>query len=57
MRRKKSNKLILIIIVLVLLLIVGVGIYYLLNKKDKDIKKEVSVSSFRTSKDSNFYNK
>ena len=40
MRRKKSNKLILIIIVLVLLLIVGVGIYYLLNKKDKDIIKE-----------------
>lgn len=40
MRKKKSNKLILIIIVLVLLLIVGVGIYYLLNKKDKDIIKE-----------------
>lgn len=40
MRRKKSNKLILIIIVLVLLLIVGVGIYHLLNKKDKDIIKE-----------------
>ena len=40
MRRKKSNKLILIIIVLVLLLLVGVGIYYLLNKKDKDIIKE-----------------
>ena len=40
MRRKKSNKLILIIIELVLLLIVGVGIYYLLNKKDKDIIKE-----------------
>ena len=40
MRRKKSNKLILIIIVLVLLFIVGVGIYYLLNKKDKDITKE-----------------
>ena len=40
MRRKKSNKLILIIIVLVLLFIVGVGIYYLLNKKDKDIIKE-----------------
>lgn len=40
MRRKKSNKLILIIIVLVLLLIVGVRIYYLLNKKDKDIIKE-----------------
>lgn len=40
MRRKKSNKLILIIIVLVLLLIVRVGIYYLLNKKDKDIIKE-----------------
>lgn len=40
MRRKKSNKLILIVIVLVLLLIVGVGIYYLLNKKDKDIIKE-----------------
>ena len=40
MRRKKSNKLILIIIVLVLLLLVGVGMYYLLNKKDKDIIKE-----------------
>ena len=40
MRRKKSNKLILIIIELVLLLLVGVGIYYLLNKKDKDIIKE-----------------
>lgn len=40
MRRKKSNKLILIIIVLVLLLLVGVGIYFLLNKKDKDIIKE-----------------
>lgn len=40
MRRKKSNKLILIIIVLVLLLIVGVGIYYLLNKKDINIVKE-----------------
>ena len=40
MRKKKSNKLILIIIVLVLLLIVGVGIYFLLNKKDINIVKE-----------------
>ena len=40
MRRKKSNKLILIIIVLVLLLLVGVGIYFLLNKKDINIEKE-----------------
>ena len=40
MRRKKSNKLILIIIVLVLLLLVGVGIYFLLNKKDINIVKE-----------------
>ena len=40
MRRKKSNKLILIIIVLVLLILIGVGVYFLLNKKDINIVKE-----------------